>query len=517
MQGEERPLVSLEKIEKRYGATRALAGASLALIPGRVHAVVGENGAGKSTLLKIAGGVETADSGRVIVAGRELSPATPREAIRRGVAMVHQHFMLVPTLTGLENLALGDEPTRGGLLDLRARARSIEQLARDLDLPVPLDVPVSALSVGERQRLELLRALRTKPKVLILDEPTAVLAPQEAESVLGLARRLADDGVAVALVTHHLDEVAAWADEITVLRRGAVVAYHPPDDGAISDVRQIAREALGGDVPEVKRARPAREQASTRLSLRGLSADAGEGAGAPLRGIDLDVAEGEIVGIAGVEGNGQQALELVLGGLLHANAGELRVDGDDARADDVHQRRARGLAWIASDRHEHAIAEALPARDVIRLGALSEVARHGVIDDGALVAAFGAAVRTYDLRPDDPGLAIGAFSGGNQQKLVVARELRDRPVRGEAAAAPRVVVAAQPTRGVDLRAAARIRAALVDVAKRGAGVLVISSDLDELRSISHRIAVLRGGRIAAVLAPDESTAALGEAMLGGAP
>ena len=238
------PLVALSAIEKRYGQTRALGGAGIELHAGRVHAVVGENGAGKSTLLKIAGGVESADAGRVIVMGSELRPASPREAIRRGVAMVHQHFMLVPTLTGLENLSLGDEPTRMGLLDLSARRAQIEALANDLELPVRLDVPTESLSVGERQRLELLRALRTRPKVLILDEPTAVLAPREAEAVLGLARRLADDGVAVALVTHHLDEVAAWSDEITVLRRGAVVAHHAPGDEAISDVHLIAREAL---------------------------------------------------------------------------------------------------------------------------------------------------------------------------------------------------------------------------------------------------------------------------------
>ncbi|MGZ3478251.1 MAG: ABC transporter ATP-binding protein, partial [Polyangiales bacterium] len=452
------------------------------------------------TLLKIAGGVETADSGRVMVMGRPLVPVSPREAIRRGVAMVHQHFMLVPTLTGLENLSLGDEPTRMGLLDLRAREAEIQALADGLELPVRLDVPTESLSVGERQRLELLRALRTRPKVLILDEPTAVLAPREAEAVLGLARRLADDGVAVALVTHHLDEVAAWSDEITVLRRGAIVAHHAPGDAAISDVHLIAREALGEDVPQI--ARDATKTGEIRLAIRGLHVTAGEGA--PLRGLDLEIRAGEIVGVAGVEGNGQHALELALAGLASASSGTIALDGVDVTGASVHERRARGLSFIASDRHAHGIAE-LPAKDVVRLGALSEVARSGIVDENALREAFAGAVSAFDVRPDAPDQLATSFSGGNQQKLVVARELRG---------SPKVVIAAQPTRGVDLRAATRIRRALLDIAKRGAAVLVISTDLDELRAVSARIVVLRQGRVAAVLPPDAGLDRIGEAMMG---
>jgi ABC-type uncharacterized transport system ATPase subunit len=492
------PAVRLESIEKSFGATKAVDRASLELHPGRVHAIVGENGAGKSTLLKIAGGAVTADAGRVLVDGRELLPATPREAIRRGVAMVHQHFMLVPTLTGLENLALGEERTRFGVLDLAPLSREIESLGKTLSLAVPLDVEVSRLSIGERQRLELLRALRHQPKVLILDEPTAVLAPAEARAVLSLARKLAERGVAVALVTHHLDEVAAFADEVTVLRRGAVVAHHGPDTDGVRDVPRLAREAVGEEPPIVAReAHPSSTKVRLRIDRLATAAEHG----AALRELSLSIAEGEIVGVAGVEGNGQQALELALAGALDAKSGVIALDGHELTRTAIRERRARGVAWIPSDRHAHGITD-LPAHDIVRLGAFPS--RRGVVDDGALRVAFADAVRELDVRPDAPALSATSFSGGNQQKLVVARELH-RDVR--------VLIAAHPTRGVDVRAAATIRRALLDAARSGAAVLLISTDLDELRALADRIIVMRGGAIVRELPPDASVGAIGEAML----
>jgi len=482
------PAVRLESIEKSYGETRAVDRASLELHPGRVHAIVGENGAGKSTLLKIAGGAVTADGGKVLVDGRELSPATAKEAIRRGVAMVHQHFMLVPTLTGLENLALGEERTRFGVLDLAPLRREVEALSKALSLEVPLDLEGSRLSIGERQRLELLRALRHQPKVLILDEPTAVLAPSEARAVLSLARELAQRGVAVALVTHHLDEVAEFADEVTVLRRGAVVAHHDE----VPDVRKLAREAVGEEPPRIAREAHQRSD-KLRVRLERLVADG-------LREITLSLAEGEIVGVAGVEGNGQQPLELAIVGAIAAR-GAIVLDDRDLTHASIRERRARGLAWIPSDRHAHGIAD-LPAHDVVRLGALPS--RGLFVDEGALRSAFADAVRTLDVRPDRPELSGTSFSGGNQQKLVIARELH-REVR--------LLVAAHPTRGVDVRAAATIRRALLDAAQRGAAVLLISTDLDELRALADRIVVMRGGAIVRELPADTSVAAIGEAML----
>jgi len=493
--------VDLEGIVKVYGATRAVDSASLVLREGRVHAIVGENGAGKSTLLKIAAGVVVADRGSVRIDGKELEPKTPREAIRRGVGMVHQHFMLVPTLTGLENLALGEEVSRFGFLDLAPLEKRVRERAEQLSMPVRLDVPVSELGVGERQRLEIVRVLSRGAKVLILDEPTAVLAPSEARAVLGLARKLAEEGAAVALVTHHLDEVVAFADEVTVLRRGRVVAHHDGDDPALRDERALAREALG-EVPSHTARRPqAESKMEPTLSLESVSVDL---EGDALRNFTLSLRPGEIVGIAGVEGNGQRPLELGLAGLVPV-AGGIVLGARDVTKDDVRARRRGGLAWIPSDRHTHGIADELPVEDVLRLGALDEVTKGIFVDEQALLRAHEGAVAAFDLRPKEPSMPAGALSGGNQQKLVVARELR-----GE----PRVILAAQPTRGVDARAAALIRARLVEMAERGAAVLLVSSDLQELREIADRIVVLRGGRIAAELPPSAEVDAIGAAMLG---
>ena len=498
-------LVTMRDVVKTFGSSRALDGASLELFSGRVHAIVGENGAGKSTLLKIAAGTVVADSGVVRVAGSALSPATPREATRRGVGMVHQHFMLVSTLTGLENLALGAEPTKSGLLDLGPLATRVSAVLASLGLELRLDVAAEQLSVGERQRLEIARVLVRGARVVILDEPTALLAPSEARAVLSLARRLAADGAAVAIVTHHLDEVAEHADEVTVLRRGRVIAHHPPGDAAVHDARALSREALG-EAPFVTNRRTTElDPAAIALSLEAFAVSAGDDVGVALEPLDLRVARGEIVGVAGVEGNGQRALELALAGLVPSR-GRVSIAGVDVSRADVRARRAHGLAFIPSDRHEHGVAETLTAADVLRLGALSEVARGGRIDERALENAYADAVRAFDVRPADPAITAGALSGGNQQKVVVARELRG---------APACVLAGQPTRGVDARAATTIRNALVALAARGTAVLLVSSDLDELRAISDRIVVLRGGRLVAELSHEASNDVIGAAMLGG--
>jgi simple sugar transport system ATP-binding protein len=522
--------LELVGITKTFGALRAVDAASLRLERGRVHAIVGENGAGKSTLLKIAAGVLQADSGEIRIEGEPLRPTTAREAARRGLGMVHQHFMLVPTLTGRENLALGVEPTRFGLLDLGAASARAEALAQELDLPLRLDVPIELLSIGERQRLEIVRVLARAGRrgVLVLDEPTAVLGPADSKALLALIRKLADDGAAVALVTHRLDEVVACADEVTVMRRGKIVATHGAGAIELRDARALARDALGEDVAEVARpprpARPASHadapsgaaEGATSLSAQAALELAEVAAHSPdggrLEGVSLRVEAGEIVGVAGVEGNGQHELELAIAGLLRLDAGRVAIAGLDVTAMDVAGRRRRGLAWIPGDRHVHGVAATLAVTDVLRLGALDEARRPGSpwIDESVLAAAFRDAVARLDLRPDDPAALVEELSGGNQQKVVVARELRG---------APALLLAVHPTRGVDARAAMRIHARLVAAARAGAGLLLVSSDLAEIRTLAHRIVVLRKGRLVAELTPDRDGEvdldAIGAAMLGG--
>jgi simple sugar transport system ATP-binding protein len=512
--------LELVGITKSFGALRAVDAASLRLERGRVHAIVGENGAGKSTLLKIAAGVLDADAGQILIDGEPLRPATAREAARRGLGMVHQHFMLVPTLTGRENLALGVEPTRFGMLDLRAASARAEALAQELDLPLRLDVPIELLSIGERQRLEIVRVLARAGRrgVLVLDEPTAVLGPSDSKALLVLIRKLADDGAAVALVTHRLDEVVACADEVTVMRRGKIVATHAAGSNELRDARALARDALGEDVAEVVRPpRPASLRSgegatAPRAALELVDVAAHSSEGGRLDGVSLQVERGEIVGVAGVEGNGQHELELAITGLLRLDAGRVAIGGRDVTALDVAGRRRGGLAWIPGDRHVHGVAATLAVTDVLRLGALGEARRPGSpwIDEAVLQAAFRDAVERLDLRPDDPGALVEELSGGNQQKVVVARELRG---------APALLLAVHPTRGVDARAAMRIHGRLVAAAEAGAGVLLISSDLAEIRALSHRIVVLRKGRFVAELAPgregEVELDVIGAAMLGG--
>jgi simple sugar transport system ATP-binding protein len=511
-------------IEKRFGALRAIDGASLDLTPGRVHAIVGENGAGKSTLLSVAAGLLRPDAGELRIDDRRIESFGPHAAASAGIGIVHQHFSLVPTLTGLENLALGSEPTRWGWLALGGLRRRAESLLGELGLSVTLDVAVGTLSVADRQRLEILRAMTlasaTRPaRVMIFDEPTAVLAPPEAAAVLALLRTLGQRGVAVALVTHHLDEVVAVADEVTVMKRGKVVARHDP---VPNDAAALARQALG-ELPELPpRARESAGKTSVVLALDDVAVEASDAEDAPHEGavaLGLAVAAGEVVAVAGVSGNGQRALELLVAGLAAPRSGRLRMFDRDAAGLDVAQRRAAGLAWIPSDRHRHAIVESLSAREVAHLGALGEIA-HGrglaVLDEAAAAASHARMVAALDVRPTDGDARVGSLSGGNQQKLVVARELRAVLGEGASGAPPKLVLACEPTRGIDALAAARVRSLIVSAARAGAGVLLISSDLDELRALADRIVVLRGGRVVATLAPDASRDALGRAMLGSA-
>jgi simple sugar transport system ATP-binding protein len=471
---------------KAYPGCRVLERARLVVRPRTIHALVGENGAGKSTLVTIAAGLLRADAGHV----RATVP----------VGLVPQHGALVPTLTIVENAVLGREPTRFGLLELAPVADKLRAVGIEHGLAIDPYAIAGSLSVGERQRAEIVIALWRGADLLMLDEPTAVLAPVEVAGLFAVLRRHVEGGGAVVIVTHKLDEVVAIADDVTVLRAGEVV--DTITGRGSFDADRIARAMVGGDPPGRAVPPPAPVAREVALAVRGLSVER-------VAGIELEVGAGEVVGIAGVEGNGQRELVLAIAGLVAPRAGRVELAGRDVTRDKVAARQAAGLGHVPEDRHGHGLVLDLSIEDNLALGREKAF----VIDRGARRATAERAIRDLDVRPPDPTAITRRLSGGNQQKVVVARELT-RP-------GLRALVAAQPTRGVDIAAQALIHDRLRGAAAAGAAVLIVSADLDELLAICHRIAVLHRGRIAGELGGDalrslEARVKLGTLMTGGA-
>ncbi|MBK9037341.1 MAG: ATP-binding cassette domain-containing protein [Myxococcales bacterium] len=505
------PTIALRvRASRRFGACVALADGQLEVEAGTVHALVGENGAGKSTLMRIVYGLERADGGELELGERvELARHSVARAQALGVGMVHQHGMLVPTLTLAENAALGHEPMRGGLLDRAGAGRALVAAAAQLGQTLDPDALAGALTVGEQQRAELAMVSARASRLLILDEPTALLTPAEVDALLDMIRARADAGGAVVLVTHKLDEVVRVADEVTVLRGGRTVASWSAD----VTTAEIARAMIGGEPPPPSARAPApAADATAGLTVRELVAPGARGGGAV--GVSLAVKAGEIVGVAGVEGNGQRELGLAIAGLGPVAAGTVAIGGADVTRASVAARRALGLAHLPEDRHLHGLVADATVADNVALGRLAEVTTGVTIDRGALARLTAHALGALDVRPADPDARAGALSGGNQQKLVVAREL-DRP-------GLRAVLAVHPTRGVDLTAVARIHARLRQAAIDGAAVLLIASDLDELLALAHRVLVMHRGHVVGELAGAALTAAdartrLGAWMAGASP
>jgi ABC-type uncharacterized transport system ATPase subunit len=480
-------LLALDGLDKRYGPVHAVDRVSIAFDRGQIHAVVGENGAGKSTLLKMAAGVLQPDAGEVRIDGARLEPHTAREAIRRGIGMVQQHFALVGVLTALQNVMLGAEPVRTfGRLDEDAARTRAEAVARDMGVSVLWDAPAETLGVGDRQRLEIVRALVREARVLILDEPTAVLTPGEAAALYSTLRRLADGGRAIVVVTHRLDEVCEHADVVTVLRRGRLVSTRTTMRSDAPVAREITRDIMGQDPPPPLERRR-RDHGEVRLTVRDLRL------GRALRGVSLEVRAGEIVGIAGVEGNGQRELVRVLAGLQAADGGDVLCDA---------------ALVVHEDRHAEGLVLAATVRDNLVLGELRRFTRFGLVDAGALELAAASRLERAAVVPPDLDAPVASLSGGNQQKIVVARAIA-RAADGS------VFVFAQPTRGVDIAAARAIHDDIVRVAEQGKAVLVVSADLLELRALCDRLLVMARGRVVADLPPDAPDARVGEAMLGG--
>ena len=435
---------------------QAVDGVDLELNPGEIHALVGENGAGKSTLAAIAYGAVHADEGTVEAGGV--------------VGLVHQHFKLIDRLRVWENVLLNREPRRGWRIDVDAARARVRELGAKYGLGVDPDALVETLPVGIKQRVELLRELDREPSVLLLDEPTAALAPGEIASFFTTVQDLAKRGTAILVVTHKLAEVIAYSRRVTVMRAGRVVASHLTGE---TDAQAIAREMVGGEVPAL--AARASTAVAPLLEVRGLSARSGTSV---LSGATFEVRAGEIVGIAGIEGNGQSALSDALAGVVPFT-GELAFAGTPLRADDAPAARlARGIRVIPQDRRHEALVLDWSVRDNVALGRQRTLpmARYG--------EAAREVIERFDVRPPNPDAIAGALSGGNQQKIVVGRTL---------ASDPKLVVAYQPTRGIDIGAAALVQSRLIETRNAGAGVLLISFELDEIFALADRVLVIANG------------------------
>jgi simple sugar transport system ATP-binding protein len=504
------PVVSLRELTRRFGPVLANDHVSLDLHRGEVHALVGENGAGKSTLMKVLYGLHPPHSGAIEVDGAPVRIGSPAEAMRLGLGMVHQHFLLVDTLTVAENVVLGREPRgRFGSFDAAAAERTVGERAARHRLAVDPGARVAGLSVGEQQRVEILKVLFRGARVLILDEPTAVLTPQEVDELLGVLRELRGTGTAIVLITHKLAEVKAIADRVTVMRAGRVVGG---GDAASLSIERMA-ELMVGHVPA-----PLGERLAARTGepvLESLGLEARDDRGLPVaRGVSLAVAAGEIVGLAGVEGNGQHELVECLAGLRPVTAGRVRVAGRDVTGRGARAHHDAGLAHIPADRLRRGLVRELSVAENLVLGRQREVARGPWLGGPSLRERAREPLEAFDVRPREPGVAAGRLSGGNQQKLVAAREL-GRPARA--------LLAAHPTRGVDLGAVDAIHRRLLAARAAGLGVLLVSSELTELLALSDRILVMTGGRIVHETTPastDERSLGLwmtGRASLGDSP
>jgi simple sugar transport system ATP-binding protein len=456
-----------------------------------IHAVVGENGAGKSTLMKIAYGHTRADAGEILIKDEQIARHSVAQSIARGVGMVHQHFMLVGPLTVAENVILGQELRRGPLLDLGRAASEIRALSRKFGLDVDPMVRIEDLSVGQQQRVEIIKVLWRGCDVLILDEPTAVLTPGEVRDLFAVLRGLVADGMTVVLITHKLDEVLEIADRVTVMRRGGVVA-EMGRDGLSAEA--IARAMVGREVSMKLDKRPP-EVGEPVLEVSDLHVTGARGLPA-VRGVSLTVRAGEILGIAGVEGNGQSELIDAIVGLRAADAGRVSICGRELTPAPVYDRYRAGLAHIPEDRHDRALILDESIADNLILGQQRDFTwRFDLMDRARIDERAARLIGEFDIRPTDPGHPVGGMSGGNQQKVVVARELSRR--------APKLLLCAQPTRGVDIGAIEAIHRRMLEARDRGLAVLLLSAELTELRGLSDRLAVMYKGRIVATLEADE--------------
>ncbi|MEU6931697.1 ABC transporter ATP-binding protein [Streptomyces sp. NPDC046385] len=522
------PAVELHGITKRFPGVVANKDIAITVRKGTVHALIGENGAGKSTLMKILYGMQKPDEGTIAVDGEQVTFSSPGDAIARGIGMVHQHFMLADNLTVLENVVLGGEKLYG--IGAKAR-RKIKEISDAYGLGVRPDALLEDLGVADRQRVEILKVLYRGARILILDEPTAVLVPQEVDALFDNLRELKSEGLTVIFISHKLGEVLKVADDITVIRRGTTVGTADPKTAT---TKQLAELMVGSELPSPE----TRESTVTdvaMLNVEGLTLLESGAAAAPLTtaapadpsatvtvheevaagrklldDISLTIHKGEILGIAGVEGNGQTELIEALMGIASPDAGVITLDGQDISKVSVRKRREGGIGYIPEDRHRHGLLLEAPLWENRILGHVTEApnSKRGILDPKAARKDTERIVREYDVRTPGIDVTASSLSGGNQQKLIVGREMSHNP---------KFLIAAHPTRGVDVGAQAQIWDAIRDARRDGLAVLLISADLDELIGLSDTLRVMYRGKLVADADPATITPEqLGSAMTGAA-
>jgi general nucleoside transport system ATP-binding protein len=506
MSGNKKYAVEMRGVTKRFGEVLANRDVNIAVEDKSIHAIIGENGAGKSTAMNILYGFYNPDAGEILIDGQPRPIKNPSDAILLGLGMVHQHFMLVETLTVTENIILGAEPVAGLAIDYRKARARVREISEQYGLRVHPDARISNLSVGQQQRVEILKTLYRGARILILDEPTAVLTPQEVTEMFAILRGLRDQGKTIIIITHKLAEVLALSDNITVMRDGAVVGNLPTGEATAEG---LARLMVGREVLlRVKKddAKPL----DAVLDVRGLALEGAEG-NALLKAVTFQVRGGEILGLAGVEGNGQTELVEILSGLRQASAGEVLLEGQPIDGLNARERKRQGIAHIPEDRHRRGLLLAfdLASNSILGVHRDSPISGSVLLNRKVIDGRANRLVREYDVRPPDISLPARALSGGNQQKLIVAREFDLKP---------KLILVSQPTRGVDIGATEFIHGKLIELRDAGAAVLLVSAELDEVLSLSDRVIVIYEGEIVGEVDPKSvSEEEIGLMMTGGQP